>query len=736
MARRATWQDYAGLIVLTAVFVASIWPIVHSGSIPAFQQDWSWPLSRSLALRWLHAFVGMWDDRSLGQPNLLPWQTYAVIAQVALVLAFGAAYGLAAWILLLELTAAGAFIAMLRTLGVTSRASLYVGALLYAAGPVFFTRLQAGHLAYLFAYALLPLVVLLAYRLAERPRASLVLALGLSFGLACSQIQFLLIAPLAVAALLVCVPMLRRRWRELLAAGGIGIAVQLQALLPLAFSAAASIYEQQRALVSWEYNLSAHPERAAIMLGYFTHYYEQHASVWTPVALCLLTLSAFVAAFASRHRLAGFALSLWLLGWLVTAGLYGPLSIPLTWLFAHVGVAGAFRDLNYFAALTSLGISLAVALALDSVTILALAYVPLVVLVALPTAMGAGLAPLLLPRQWIADTLVDELAIHEQGPGRVLWLPAEEPIGPMRGRTAGRDIATYAPPGNASVHLVPENRALTYALSTLQEGRPQWQLFVRMGVRYFVERSYLRADSAAALAIRPDRTRRVLASLTLVRRSPYSDVYELMTRAQTEYDATAAPSIMLFSELKERVVAIASGAPRVFVQTSVESPDPDRGWIPSSIGVQRAPWLADSIYPFAWTASSQEGVLRIPRRVRCIVVAARGSWRRYGIGNGSGGETLLQPHGIAAIAEMPCDARVAPAASGALFVVASGYDAGWRAVARGRLVAPSLADGWMMAWPVDEAASRRVYLPAIAQGIGVLLGALVIAIAALRVKLR
>jgi hypothetical protein len=740
--RRRHWGDYAGVAVLALLFVASVWPIVRFGSIPAFQQDWSWPLSRGLALQWLHGFVGMWDDRALGQPNLLPWQGYAVLPQAALVLALGPSYGLAAWIVILEAGAAAAFIAMLRAFGITSRVSAYSAALLYAVGPVFFTRLQAGHFAYLVGYALLPLVVALARRLAAGTRARTILLLGVLFGLSCSQIQFLFIAPLAVAVLAACTPELRGRRRELLAAAAVGLALQLPLLLPLALSGAANIYENQRALVSWEYNLSAYPANAAVMLGYFTHYYESHAVSWIAFVLYPLCGSAFVVAFAARRRLAAFAALLWLFGWVATSGLYGPLSVPLAWAFERAPIAGVFRDLNYFAALTSLGICLAVAIALNARAILAAAYLPLVAIVVLPAAMGAGLGDLIASPRWISDSLSDMQAIQSHGPGRVVWLPAEEPLGPVNGSHAGRDLVAYAPSGNATVSFGSENRALAYALWRLREGEPEWQLFSRMGIRYLVDRHYLRiADLASRMPIPLTHLR-----LALLRSSPYSDVYELPAGARATLSSVSASAAMLFSELEDGSVALLPArTPSLNVGTSVESADPRRGWVSSAVTLRAPPWLFDSIYPFAWTASAEPEALQIPTGVRCLLIAApsgaelslnvssyavRGTWKRYFVGDGSGGNALLRPHGLTAIARVPCDIPEAAASSRRYFVMSQTYDAGWRVLARGRMIAPTLADGWMMAWPLEDDGAPAIYLPAVAQVIGLIAGALIIAFAA------
>ena len=46
------------------------------------------------------------------------------------------------------------------------------------------------------------------------------------------------------------------------------------------------------------------------------------------------------------------------------------------------------------------------------------------------------------------------------------------------------------------------------------------------------------------------------------------------------------------------------------------------------------------------------------------------------------------------------------------------------------MIAPTLADGWMMAWPLEDDGAPAIYLPAVAQVIGLIAGALIIAFAA------
>jgi hypothetical protein len=749
----------AALSVLALACVVSVWPLVASQTVPAFQQDWTWPLSRSLAWQWLHAFVGLWDARSMGQGNALPWQTYAVVVEVAAVTLFGAATGLAVWIGALEFLAAASCIAMLAAFGVRSWPARVVAAFFYALSPVVFTRIAAGHLAYLLAYALLPLAIALARQTIERRRATAAVALGIAIGIAASQIQFLAMSWLAILPLAFVVPRAPGWWQRLLAAAGIAVAIQLQALLPLAFGSTPALYAAQPALLSFEYNNSSPFASAPVMLGYFTQYYESHALAGAFVALyVLLAASVLLALFAQRN--AGiYALTLIVLGTLFTAGLYGPLGLMLGWAFEHVSYFAVFRDLHYFAALTAAGIALALGLGLQrSPKLLSPAAIALVGWIVAPALMGAELRELLVSPAYVADALADMGMAAANGPGRVLWLPAEEPVGPRGARNQGRDFTAYGPPENPSVSDDYQNPQLAYALATLRSGMPDWNAFAAVNVRYLVFRTYLQSGRRlnfgtgfpmAFEGLDDAELGRVLARarpLVLLNRTALSSVYELPINAGATYGAMADSNAMLYSELAPHEVAMASAWLPLSLRTSPESADPRLGWISGTLGWRYAPWLPDSVYPFVWTLSSTPLKFDAPASAACVLAGAlprdarvqlrgttrvvRGTWRRYPIADSAAAPASVfspAPGDVSAIAARQCERN--PERRRPVFVFASGYDAGWRALEGGGWVAPELANGWMMAWDASAATRRLVYLPAFLQLAGIVAMAIVLIVA-------
>ncbi|HEY1977493.1 MAG TPA: hypothetical protein VGG89_13140 [Candidatus Baltobacteraceae bacterium] len=740
----------AYFLLLLAACVAAVWPVLWSGTIPAFQQDWTWPLARPQALQWLHSFAGLWDDRSLGHANALPWQSYAVVTQAVSILVFGPSAGLAVWLCAVLFAAACTCTWMLGSLGVRSRLAAFAGALFYATTPVVFTRVAAGHLAYLLAYALLPAVVVLARRTLEQRRWSAAILLGLAIGFAASQIQFLAIVWLAIVPLAFFATRAEGWFARLAAALGIAIAVQLQCLLPLALGSTANPYAAQRALLSFEYNNSSPFADAVVMLGYFTHYYETAAPPWAYAVLYGIVAVAIVLGIAAARRFGSYAVVLFAIGVVLTAGLYGPLSAPLAFAFGRSALFTVFRDLHYFAAITAIGVALAIGLALERFRLAALPLLLAIVWTAVPVLAGKDLRGLLVPRHDVAETVDQMQFVHARGAGRVLWLPAEEPLGIKGAPNVGRDFSAYGLAGNPSVSDDLDNPQLAYALATLRDGRPNWKAFASVGVRYVVYRSYVRSAREldnlgtgfrlaygtvddAALGRLLGGARRLIP----IRRDDDAVVYELTGALPVARPASADSGALLYSELGADDVAVARTPANVLsVAPSLMTADPRLDWVEGRLGWRYRAWLPDSIYPFVWTVSKQTLAFAVPPAAKCVLAASipyaflqvanatdivDGPWQRVSVLGkpATVGARVTASGGVTAIGSRGC---LQNAASDPVFVMASGYDTGWRALDGTSLVAPAIANGWMMAWPASLASSPKIYLPAIAQVIGTIAG--------------
>lgn len=699
----------------------------------------------------MHSFAGLWDDRSLGHANALPWQSYAVASQVASVLVFGPSAGLAVWLCAVLFAGACTCAWMLSAFGVRSRVAIFAGALFYATTPVVFTRVAAGHLAYLLAYALLPAATVLARRVLEERRWSAAVALGIAIGFAASQIQFLAIVWLAIVPLAFFAKRTEGWMSRLAGAFGIAIAVQLQCLLPLALGSTATPYAAQRALLSFEYNNSSPFADAVVMLGYFTHYYETAAPPWAYAVLYAVVAGSIVLGVVASRRFGAFAFVLFVIGVVLTAGLYGPLSAMLAWAFDRAAFFTVFRDLHYFAAITALGVALAVGLSVDRFALAAVPLLPAIVWIALPVLAGNDLRALIVPQRYVTQTVGQMQFVHAHGPGRVLWLPAEEPLGIAGAANVGRDFTAYGLAENPSVSDDRDNPQLAYALATLRDGRPNWNAFVSMGIRYVVYRSYVRSAREldnlgtgfrlAYGSVDDARIGAVLANdphLIALRRDDDSAIYELAPASPYhERMAMADANLLLYSELGANEVAVEQGPSNVLsVAPSLVTADPRLAWVEGRLGWRYRAWLPDSIYPFVWTVSKQPMSFIVPPSARCVLAASiplaflqvanatdivDGRWQRFSVARErpSPGARIGGSGGVTAIASRAC---VQSAANDPVFAVESGYDAGWRAVDGTSLVAPVLANGWMMAWPARLATNPKIYLPAIAQLIGTIAG--------------
>jgi hypothetical protein len=207
--------------------------------------------------------------------------------------------------------------------------------------------------------------------------------------------------------------------------------------------------------------------------------------------------------------------------------------------------------------------------------------------------------------------------------------------------------------------------------------------------------------------------------------------------AAAEYLARVRPGAMRFSELVPGEVGVSAfGQQPLDVSPSPLTADPRGNWVGGTLGWRYLAWMPDSMYPFVWTLGNQRLPFGVPAGTRCAMAAAtaggalapggvaiEGSWKRYAVVPGN--HTIVpSPGGVAALSVTSCDAQ--PQLRGtSVLALASGYDAGWRVIDGGRLIAPSLADGWMMAWPSAEAGRARLYLPGLAQAAGLFAAAII-----------
>lgn len=722
------WIITAGLLLLATS------PVWSRGTVPAFQQDWSWPTARLFASDWVSSFIGQWSAKGLGQPNVLPLETYMVCVQYALLMLVGPSLALTLYLIGVGALAVGGIIAVLHEIGLRGWARFFIAGWLYALGPVMFTRVQAGHLAYILAYALTPWLFVFACRVLKGQRAAVVW-LAILYALAASQVQFLVYGLIVVVAALMYAPS-RQNFIRVPAALALGVALQLQGLLPLLTSAARAVYAEERPIIAWEQNLSAVPSSAAVMLDYFPHYYEQYACRAITLILWILLIGSAALA-VRRRRVFALGVGLWLIGALICAGLDGPLAAQLQWLVTGTGAGSAFRDFQYAAVFTALGIAILVGCALELGMISIAPLSIIIALVVAPALDGFGLKALLLPLDYVNDMTAVARVIEAHGPGRVLWLPSEEPVG-LRTGTAGLDIAIYGTDRNPSAEQERDLRILAFGVSSLRIGAPRLDVFRRLGIRFFVSRDYVRSQRSGSLGtglplafqgINDDQLSRVLSKTQGVRRigtTSHSQIFAIDRVLPIMRLSRSYTGALLQSQLDIDQTAVLSAGQRVLVlPTSIITADPRKAWVSDFVGRWFTPWISDSIYPYVWTIGAQPLALPTVDKSPCILVGSDNQKRSH---RAQYHWRLLRktaavvPHGLTAVAMFArCGETLAnylePRLSreSTLFVFASRYDKGWLMRSGWSLKPPTLADGWAMAWPASDQNVMLIYLPAVEQ---------------------
>jgi hypothetical protein len=239
------------------------------------------------------------------------------------------------------------------------RAAVAIAITCYLANAVILNELHAGHLHFLFSYALLPFF--LAAIRDERTRNRWLL-IGSFLGLAGAQQQFFFFALVLGIGLGV-----RNGGGWLLRTGLPALVVALCFAMPqwiLSVTAAGSYYEF-RPLVHWEQSQSVPFTQAVRFLGYIGGY-DKILPAWLQASLWifpLLALAGTAVVFARRRG------RLWPLAAiccvLVVNGFDGPLR-PLLWFAAdHSTLFVAFRELYNLEAIVALSFALLIATAID-----------------------------------------------------------------------------------------------------------------------------------------------------------------------------------------------------------------------------------------------------------------------------------------------------------------------------------------------------------------------------------
>lgn len=335
----------AATAVITALSCTSSL-LVHNG-VPAFRQDWIWPVSRLQCGAMVQAGILPWHSGGSGYPSAYPEPWWPYVESGALCAIAGVHIGLALFVAGFILIAALATYAFCRKCGVSPWGA-YAAMVVYASSPVAFNEVQAGHLLFLASYALLPIVVRLALP-ARLPMQWLLL--GTAIGAGSAQQQFFAFDTVCAALVALTVG---PKWVLQTVVPAVGVAALFTAPQWIIALLEPHAFQSVVPLQHWEYAQSASLSDALRTLGYIGGYdavYLAPVAKWGLWIIPAFAALGFVlnARFRVNAAMALLASACVLIAW----GLYGPLNVPLTWGFSHIRPMAFFRELYDFAAMAA-----------------------------------------------------------------------------------------------------------------------------------------------------------------------------------------------------------------------------------------------------------------------------------------------------------------------------------------------------------------------------------------------
>uniref|UniRef100_E6Q726 Bacterial membrane protein YfhO n=1 Tax=mine drainage metagenome TaxID=410659 RepID=E6Q726_9ZZZZ len=334
--------------VSAILILATIVHFLLRPGVPAFQQDWLWPIRSSQIYSFATSTFFSWSSNGTGSVSLYPeaWLPNLVAGMCCWV--FGTAFGIAAFVaLILSVAAAGigrlAKYLSSTPLAIVSAITLFLGS------PVVLNELQAGHLYFLISYAAFPWLIILALT-CKSYRDSVILGAAMGFGAAQQQFLFfdllaLIIywlfsqhfrARFAIIATLVFLGSTSPQWILIVTQG----ATPLNTFLPL---------------LHWERAESVSLPQAMRNLGYMAGYDSRLLPPLVAAGFWTLPFLGIMAAILQKRRATMALVLMTWFGIVMTSGLNGPLGDVIQLFFQHVREFALFRELYDFSALSAVG---------------------------------------------------------------------------------------------------------------------------------------------------------------------------------------------------------------------------------------------------------------------------------------------------------------------------------------------------------------------------------------------
>lgn len=709
------------------------------GGTPAFAHDWKWPLVASQMHAWPSILHSAWLSWGSGAPAVQELASYPIVMTASALGTF-LSPAVTLYVVLTLLGIAGG----LGAARVAAAAGLdMTWQILFAAAfpllPPAFDRLCAGHFNWLLGYALFPhfAATLLTYR----PSPMRAGALGVFWGLAASQVEFLTFFAVALAVAG------RRavRW-DAIGAAALACGIQAPMIAALFASHPSAAFESAHTNLAWQLAQSS-----GVLIGLAggadpVHYFE----LAEPLAAFFLAPLVLAAAYGalSAPQFRGLAV-LWLVASAWAAGLHGPFASIAGPLFQNVSAAAILREFSHAEVVVALPLLLFAAIGVRAL-LPGRAGVAAVVFAAL---LAPGVAPMLEGKLATIDAPMRVPASYESvsaflaslpGDGQILWLPEIQPLAFAHSRGGADSLAFPAGRHNPYLEYRPTVEIVA-ALRALDWGRSQaCGLLGDLGVQAVVvrpsvtsnvtwpnfsqtpARATLRADGLSE-ALRTDDVsvyavpcyRGIVTWGTpATLRGDWYDLANLSAAGATD-EVTLPPSPPAYA------AAHLGQAPR----TSYSSLDPSDGWVPLSALDDYLPWFGyafgDVVLTLDASADDVSGYLlaaipgshfrwqsadAIEQRLRSGPVAI---WEVAKPTNQMGAPGIPGP-------SKPLRLRVdsnsysgpAPDASSLVVLHQRNYGA-WRAVADGQVLRPLPADGFAVGWIVGpNARNLSIYYAA------------------------
>lgn len=338
----------AGIIAIAAIVLL---PLMLSGGVPAFQHDWVWPSAASQCVPLAIAGFEPWHDSGLGIPAVYPESFIYHSLAGGSCIAFGPRAGLVVLLLAALVCCGFGYRALCRAVAAGERIA-FSGAVSFAiaataiANPIVLNKLQAGHLKFILAYAILPWIAVAALRTAV---LGSVWVLGALLGIAAMDPQFLAFGP--IVAIVWWWYGGARRPEVVLGAIAVAFAINLQQIVPAMWPSSPQSLGALSPVLFWQRSQSGYPADAVRLLGYIGGYASHSLPLWAKDAYWLLPGCAVLLPLArprARYLILGL---LAVAGILAMSAWNTPLAPVWSFVFSHVRSTALFRESYNTAAL-------------------------------------------------------------------------------------------------------------------------------------------------------------------------------------------------------------------------------------------------------------------------------------------------------------------------------------------------------------------------------------------------